>query len=146
LPNVVLSADPAQFHSGTKSLRIDFHGDSPPDQSAVAQLIVLHPQTSYRLTFHALAKDFMSTGAPVVLVTEAAAAGNKVIAQSASLSEAKEWREFSVDFTTGAGIDSTRVSLVRQGCANNPCPAFGTVWLDSFDLKSIAGDASKREK
>jgi Flp pilus assembly protein TadD len=146
LPNVVLSADPTQFHSGTKSLRIDFHGDSPPDQPAAAQLIVLYPQTSYRLTFHALAKDFVSTGVPVVVVAEAAGAGNKVIAQSPSLSAAKEWREFSIDFTTGEGIDSARVSLVRQGCENNPCAAFGTVWLDSFDLKSTAGDASKKEK
>jgi Tfp pilus assembly protein PilF len=143
LPNVVLSADPGQFHSGKKSLRIDFHGDSSPATPVAAQLIVLHPRTTYRLTFAALAKDYVSTGTPVVVVAEASDAENKVIAQSSSLSESKEWREFSVDFTTGEQTDTVRVGLLRQGCSNNPCAAFGTVWLDSFELKTIARNDAK---
>jgi Tfp pilus assembly protein PilF len=143
VPNVVLSADPAQFQRGKKSLRIDFHGDSSPTTPVAAQLIVLHPRTSYRLTFYALTKDYVSTGAPVVVITDASDANNKAMAQSLSLSEAKAWREFSVDFTTAEQTDTVRLSLLRQGCSNNPCAAFGTVWLDSFELKSIAGDGAK---
>jgi tetratricopeptide (TPR) repeat protein len=145
LPNVVLSADPVQFHRGKKSLRIDFHGDSSPATPVANQLIVLHPRTTYRLTFAALAKDYVSTGTPVVVVAEASNADNKVLAQSSSLSDAKEWREFSVDFTTSEQTDTVRLSLLRQGCSDNPCAAFGTVWLDSFELKSITANGAKEK-
>src|SRR5262245_8570441 len=142
-PNVVLSADPTHFKNGQKSLRVDFHGDAPPEDGPVSELIVLKPKTSYRLTFQALSKDFVSTGAPAVVVTDVSDPGNPLMGQSTALSEAQECREFAVDFTTGEHTNAVRVVLLRRGCSNNPCAAFGTVWLDSFTLQTMApGSAS----
>ena len=145
--NVVLSADPTQFKHGQKSLRVDFHGDSAPDAPVASQLIVLNRGTSYRLTFHAFSKDFVSTGVPVLVISDASDPKNAVIGQSSVLSEAKDWREFAVDFTTGDRTNTVRVAMRRQGCSNNPCAAFGTVWLDSFTLQtSPEGSRSQANK
>jgi len=136
LANVVLSADPTQFQQGQKSLRIDFHGDSPSGAAIVSELIVLNPRTSYRLTFQGSSKDFVSTGVPVVVVSDASDPKNAIIGQSAAVSEARDWREFVVDFNTGERTNAVRVAIWRQGCSNNPCAAFGTVWLDAFALQT----------
>src|SRR5262249_31344218 len=143
-PSVVLSADPSQFHSGKKSLRIDFHGDSAPDSPAVSQLIVLNPGTSYRLSFHPLSKEFVSLAPPLILISHSLDEKRGTLGQSAALSAAKDWQEFSVDFTTGANTNAVRALLVRRGCAGNPCAAFGTLWLDSFDLKTLSANLSSR--
>ena len=129
--NVTLSADPSQYQSGSKSLRVDFRGDSNPGLAVVTQFVLVNPGTNYRLAFQSSTKEFVSTGLQVLVVTDASDPKDLVLAQSSALSGSNNWREFTLDFKTGEKTTAVRLGLVRQGCAN-PCAAFGTIWLDSF--------------
>jgi hypothetical protein len=60
-----------------------------------------------------------------------------VLAQSPPLrSDPKIWREFAIDFTTGAETQEITITIARQACANDPCAAFGTVWVDSVSIEA----------
>jgi hypothetical protein len=137
LANVTMSADPSQFQSGKKSLRIDFRGESNPSTPAVSQLVLVKPRTNYRLTFQGLAKDYLSTGVPVLAVFDASDQKGAALAESAGISVANAWREFSIGFNTRDQTNAVRLQFLRQRCDRNPCAAFGTIWLDSFDLQEL---------
>jgi Tetratricopeptide repeat len=143
IPNVTMSADPSQYQSGKKSLRIDFHGESIPTTPAVTQLVLVKPHTNYRLTFQALSKDFLSGAAPVLSVIDASDEKRPALGQSSAVSSATTWREFSIDFVTGDQTNAVRLQFVRQTCGGGPCAAFGTVWLDSFDLREMPSTYGK---
>jgi hypothetical protein len=143
LPNVTMSADPSQYQSGQKSLRIDFHGDSNPTTPAVTQLVVVKPHTSYRLKFQALSKDYLSPSAPVLAILDASDEKSAALAESPGVSGATAWREFSIDFTTRDQTSAVRLQFGRQSCGGSPCAAFGTIWLDSFELTELSTTSDK---
>lgn len=134
--NVTPSADAAQPQSGSKSLHIDFRGESNPAATIVSQVLIVQPQTNYRLTFQARTTNFVSIGNPVIQVLDAS--DERLLKQSEKIASGKDWHEFAVEFTTGPQTNAVRIALLRQSCANNPCPAFGSLWLDSFDIKALA--------
>jgi hypothetical protein len=135
--NVAMSIDEGAHQGGARSLRLDFHGNSDPALPLVTQIILVKPQTRYHLGLFALSKELLSAAAPVITLVDASDAKNAVLAETPPLrSDPGVWREFAVDFTTGAATSAITIKLARQACANNPCPAFGTVWLDSVSLES----------
>lgn len=137
LTNVTMSADPSQYQSGAKSLRIDFRGESNPSVPAVSQLVLVKPRTNYRLTFQALAKDYLSPGAPVLKIFDASDQKGAALAESPGVSVANAWREFSIEFTTRDQTSAVRLQFGRQTCGSSPCAAYGTIWLDSFNLREL---------
>ena len=135
--NVAMSIDEGAHQSGARSLRVDFHGDSNPQSPLLTQIILVKPLTHYHLGLAALTKDFVSAADPVITLTDASDPKNAVLAQSTPLrSDANVWRDFVIDFTTNANTRAITITLTRQTCTNNPCPAIGTVWLDSFSNRS----------
>lgn len=130
--NVAMSIDEGMHQSGARSLRLDFRGNSNPTSPLVTQIILVKPQTRYHLGLFALSKEFVSAADPLITLVDASDPNNPVLAQSPPLrSDPNVWREFAIDFTTNAGTQAITLTLARQTCNNNPCPAFGTVWLDS---------------
>lgn len=130
--NVVMSIDEGAYQSGTRSLRLDFRGNSNPTSPLITQVILVKPQTRYHLGLFALSKEFVSAADPVITLVDASDPNNTVLAQSPPLrSDPNVWREFAIDFNTNAGTEAITIILARQNCTSNPCPAFGTVWLDS---------------
>jgi hypothetical protein len=103
----------------------------------VSQLVLVKPRTNYRLTFQGLAKDYLSTGVPVLAIFDASDQKGAALAESAGISVANAWREFSIEFTTRDQTNAVRLQFLRQRCDRNPCAAFGTIWLDSFDLQEL---------
>jgi len=135
--NVIMSIDEGTHQSGTRSLRLDFHGNSNPTSPLVTQIIVVQPRTRYHLTVAALSKDFVSAAAPVITLIDSSDPKDALLAQSPPLlSDPNIWREFAIDFTTSEGTRAITITLARQPCSGNPCPAFGTVWIDSVSLES----------
>jgi tetratricopeptide (TPR) repeat protein len=133
--NVAMSIDEGAHQNGARSLRIDFRGNSNPTSPLVTQIILVKPLSHYHFGLAALSKDFVSAADPVITLNDASDPKNLVLAQSPPLrSEPNVWREFAIDFTTNAGTQAITITLARQACANDPCPAFGTVWLDSVVL------------
>lgn len=134
--NVTMSVDEGEHQQGSRSLRIDFRGNSNPTSSLLTQVILVKPGTRYHLGVFALSKEFVSAADPVMTLVDASDPKGTVLAQSPPLrSDAKVWREFAIDFTTNANTMAISITVARQPCANDPCPAFGTVWMDSFSLQ-----------
>lgn len=133
--NVAMSVDEGEHHQGGRSLRLDFRGDSNPTSSLITQTVLVKPGTRYQLSVAALAKDYLSGADPVIILIDASDPKGAVLAQSPPLrSDPKVWREFPIEFTTNAETQAVSIVVARQTCASNPCPAFGTVWLDSVVL------------
>src|SRR6267142_140918 len=135
--HVIMSIDEGAHQSGTRSLRLDFHGNSDPTSPLLTQIVLVQPRTRYHLALAALSKDFVSAADPIITLIDASDPKNAVLAQSPPLlSDPNIWREFAIDFTTGEGTRAITITLARQPCSGNPCPAFGTVWIDSVSLES----------
>lgn len=135
VPNVAMSVDEGERQNGNRSLRIDFRGNSNPTSPLLTQLILVKPLTRYHVGVFALSKEFVSAADPVITLVDASDPKSTVLVQSPPLrSDPKVWREFAIDFTTNAGTRAITVRVARQPCANDPCPAFGTLWLDSFSM------------
>jgi len=136
IANVEMSVDTSERHSGGRSLHAAFRGNSNPAAPLLSQLILVKPQTNYQITFAALTKDFVSAAGPILTVSDASDPKGVTLAQSPPLLPDKTgWRSFTVDLTTNAATQAIRVSVARQKCANDPCPAFGSLWLDSFSIQ-----------
>ncbi len=142
-PNVTLSVDASEHESGARSLRIDFHGASNSAIALASQLVILNPGTRYRLSFQALTKSFVSSAAPLVSVIDASNESASVLGQTPTLSDVTSWRSFTIDFTTGSSTRAVQLLVSRQACPNNPCAAFGTLWLDSFVLETTTKSSEK---
>ncbi len=137
LTNISMSLDETGFQGGTKSLRIEFRGDSEPQAAFVSQLVLVAPEKHYRLTFYARARQIISAALPVVIVEDASNQTPTVLGQSEAISsDYSDWRPLSIEFTTTSKTTAVKVRCRRQACADRPCPAFGTLWLDSFELQS----------
>ena len=134
-----MSVDEGEHQSGARSLRIDFRGNSNPTAALMTQIILVKPQTRYHVGVAALSKDFLSAADPVITLVDASDPKGTVLAQSPPLrSDPKVWREFAIDLTTNAGTQALTITIARQACANDPCAAFGTVWIDSVSIRSVA--------
>jgi hypothetical protein len=134
---VNMSLDPTRPHSGSKSLRIDFAGDSNPKASLVSQLILVEPSSRYRINFAARTQDMVTGGLPLALVDDAAGK-RKYLGQSASLRQgSNDWQVFSFEFMSEAATKAVVLKLQREDCTTSPCPVFGSVWLDSFSIERV---------
>ena len=139
VPNVTMSFDEGEHQGGKRSLRIDFRGNSSPASPLLTQLVLVKPLTRYHVGLFALSKEFVSAADPLITLIDASDPKGTVLAQSPPLrSDPKVWREFAIDFTTGAETRAMTISLARETCANDPCPAFGTIWLDSVSIRNLA--------
>jgi len=136
IANVTMSVDTNERKSGSRSLRIDFHGNSSPTVPLLTQLVLVKPRTHYRLRLAAQTKELISAALPVITISDASDPKSASLAQSPPVrSEASGWREFALDLVTGPETQAIIISVLRQSCASDPCPAFGTLWLDSFSLE-----------
>lgn len=133
---VRLSLDTDAPREGGRSLKVEYAGGSDPAQPAVSRLVVSEPGARYRLTFAARTKELKTGGPPFFEVAAALKTGG-TLAETPTLPDSTDgWREFTLEFTappTGA----VRLALRRKPCSSAPCPAFGAVWLDAFELRRI---------
>jgi Flp pilus assembly protein TadD len=136
LTNVVLSVDENNHQSGAKSLRIDFRGNSDPQKSLLTQTVLVRPLSHYELTFAARTQQLVSAALPIVAISDASDPARPILSQSQELgSDSQDWREVKIEFTAGAKTNAVIIAIRRQACSDNPCPAFGAVWWDSFALR-----------
>ena len=141
-----LSVDAANPYQGGKSLRIDFHGDPTPTVPAISQIILVNPRTHYQLQLAARTGDVISGGLPIVVVSDAAMPDTTLIASEPLASGTSPWHESMLDFTTGAQTNAVLLSVRRRTCATEPCPIFGSVWLDGLFLRPMPGREAQEFK
>ncbi len=134
--NVKLSLDADAPREGARSLKVEYAGNSEPGQPVVSRLVAVEPGARYRLTFSARTKELVTGGPPFVQITSAAKSG-EALAETATLpTSAGGWQEFALEFKAPPA-GAVRVALRRKPCASSPCPAFGAVWLDAFELRRL---------
>jgi tetratricopeptide (TPR) repeat protein len=139
IDNVAMSIDEGAHQSGNKSLRLDFHGNSKPTAPLVTQIILVQPNTRYHFSMAVQSKDLVSAAEPLLMLNDASDQANTVLGQSPVLrSDPNVWREIAIDFTTRANTRAITVLIARQPCGIDPCPAFGTVWIDSISIRTVA--------
>lgn len=137
LPAVTLALDSSKAHSGSKSLRIEFSGDSSPTSPAISQLILVEPSRRYRINFATRSEDVVSGGLPLVVINDAAGE-RKLLGQSAPLSKgSRDWQVVSFEFSVPAATAAVLLGFQRENCTTSPCPGFGSIWLDSFSVEQL---------
>jgi tetratricopeptide (TPR) repeat protein len=135
---VRFSLDATDAREGGQSLRADYEGNSNPSAAVVSQIVLAESGARYRLSFSARTKDFVSGGLPYVEVVAAGTKGDAALASSEPFSSDKSaWQDYVVEFTVPSGAEAVRISLKRRACTTSPCPAFGAVLLDRFELKRL---------
>lgn len=120
---------------GARALFITYNGN---DSSVlpVRQLVVINPNTKYRLGFILKTQEIISAGMPIISVIDVMT--NKVIATSKTFpASTTGWEKFEFEFTSDSKTEAVFIALSRQQCTENSCPIFGRVWLDAFELKII---------
>lgn len=137
LGGVRLSLETKGTRSGSRCLLIEWSGDSDPSAPVISQLVLVEPNTRYRLSFFTRAEGLVTGGPPVLSVTDAGDDGARPLGQSKPFPEAaKEWQEYEMAFTTTGTTEAVLLSVRRQACqAGSSCPIFGRVWLDDFSLR-----------
>ena len=137
LPGVKLSVDSSQPHSGSRSLLIEFVGDSNPSAPIISQLGIVEPSTHYRLSFAARTKDIVTGGLPMVIVNDVTS-GGKLLGHTPPVKQnVNDWQILTCYFSTSPTTQAVTVSLQRETCTTSPCPILGSLWLDSFSLEAV---------
>jgi hypothetical protein len=130
-----LSLDRDQAQSGSQSVLINFQGYSEPASVLLSQLVIVEPDRRYRVKFGARTKEMVTGGLPVITVTDAGG-DKKQLGQSNGI-ESDSWSPVSFEFKTTSTTEAIMLGLQRKGCSSNPCPIFGSLWLDNFSIEEL---------
>lgn len=130
----VLTQDAGAAHTGSRSLQIEFNGESPAETPLVSQLVVVKPSQTYELSFAYRSKEIVAGGLPFVTVNDTQDR-QQLLGESPQVPAGSgDWGIMTFSFKTGPSTNAVLVSLRRHSCSTAPCPAFGTLWLDSLGL------------
>jgi len=73
---------------------------------------------------------------PLISISDAV--NGQLLGSSAAFPQAtNSWQVLSFEFTTLEKTSAVNLSLQRNSCSSDPCPAFGFVWLDSFSIGEL---------
>ena len=137
VPNAAIALDSKVFHTGSRSLQINFNGNIEAGTQFISQLVLVKPRQEYQLTFAASSPELISGGLPIVIVSYESAGGSFVRSPLLKATS-NSWVMSEVKFKTGEE-ETVLISLQRDHCTSNPCPIFGTLRLDDFSLKELQG-------
>ena len=135
-PTLSLSLEGANPREGKSSLRIEFNGNSELGVPVITQLVLVEPHTRYQIHFALRTEELVTGALPHVIVFDAGS--NGVLGRSDAFpQESHGWRDYAIDLTTADSTTATRIALQREPCSKPPCPIFGRLWLDAFNLKKL---------
>jgi len=137
-PGISFSLDMGGAQSGQRSLRVTLTGHPSPNSELVTQTVLLEPSKHYKL--HCFAKTSnVVTGGPFVIVVKDAKTNQLLGKSNETPTGTQPWQPFTAAFETGPATTAIRFVLQREECSSSPCPAFGTINLDSFSI--VVNDA-----
>ncbi len=132
-PSITRALDANSMKEGRSSLRVDFNGDSDPNVPVLSQIVMIAANGKYHLRFAARAEEIVSGGLPVMRVIDATT--GTALGEDSSVSQSKDWRDYSIDFSTSESASAIQILLVRSSCKAAQCPIFGHLWLDGLSLQ-----------
>lgn len=137
LENVSARLDVNEARSGKRSVVLQFTGSSNPGTPLLSQMVLIEPDTSYQLHLAAKTEDLVTGGIPSVVITNPEASDGGLLAQTALPVKAYSWQDLKLNFHAPKDVVAIRIAIQRQACAQQPCPAMGSVWLDDFSLRKL---------
>jgi Tfp pilus assembly protein PilF len=136
--SVRASLDPASPRVGSYSLRLDWNGDSDPASPVISQLVLVEPNTRYRLSFAARTREMLTVGLPVVTIVDASSETQPVLMQSETFPRGTTgWQDSAIEFATTGSTRAVRIVIRREKCETAPCAAMGQAWVDDFLLEKL---------
>jgi O-antigen ligase len=131
-----VALDTREPRDGARSLLLDFRGEPAARSPIVSQLILVEPNTRYRLSFAARTHALMTTGPPSVELADAGD-GHTLTPPTLLTRGNVGWQDYAVEFVTGQATSAVSLTVRRQECPLQPCLIFGRVWLDDFSLRKF---------
>jgi hypothetical protein len=143
VPQAEIGLDESNRHGGVRSIRIAFKSPSTLAFTNISQLLVVEPDTQYRLEYYVRVENLKSGGTPLVQVLDGADE-TKVLAASQSLPNGtRDWQVEVIEFKTPPQSEAVIVRVSRATCgADTVCPIFGLVWYDDFNLQRLNGSSN----
>ena len=133
-----------EAHNGNGSLKIVFKVAGKLDIVPISQIMIVDPDTQYRLQFYQRVADLVSAATPSVAVLDVS--DNSVLVASPALQTGThDWQQVTLDFKTKK-TDGVQLGFYRGSCDEGQpvCPIFGTVWYDEFNLQRIGGSGPRK--
>ena len=129
-----LAIDVSEKLEGAKSLQINLDGNWPVSTPLLSQIVIVDPETTYRLSFAVKTKHLVTGGPPVLIVSDAT--NGQVLGKSENFPTATSpWTTLSFELTTLPNSRAAVIRLQRNNCDSSQCPIFGTLWLDQFHIE-----------
>jgi tetratricopeptide (TPR) repeat protein len=128
LPNVSLSLDPTQFHTGHRSLSIVFDGHGVND-AGIWHLIPVNSNASYEFSANFKSEDIQGAGGPRFVIQDLY--NNTVYLASDELKDADFWKQVGGTLTTGP---NTKMLALRIQRVPPGSPIRGKLWIDGVRL------------
>lgn len=133
--SVSYHVDLTKPNTGKVALRINYDGKSKPGSAILSQTVLIRPARTYRLSFAVRTRELVTGGLPYIVVVNARS--GKVLGRSAVFPSETGWKQYGFSFSVSPRTDAVKIILRRKKCRENPCPIFGQISLDSFQLKEI---------
>lgn len=127
--NVDAELDAVDFHSGPRSLSINFDGPGISD-AGMAQYIAVQPENEYEFSAYYKAGTMDGAGGPRFAIQDAFS--GKSLFLSDDLKTSEDWRQVVGEFKTGPDTQMVLLSIVRLPAGS---PIRGKLWADDFRLK-----------
>lgn len=130
-----IGIDSSVAHSGGKSLKLIFAGrDTTKLEGEIKQLLVLKPNTKYRLECYAKAANLVTPEGPRLALLNRT---GEAAVSAAVMGGTTDWQNLLLDFTSPLEPTTMYVTLVRIPRFAYDEPTRGTVWFDDFKLTEL---------
>ena len=133
---LTVALDTKEPRDGARSLLLDFRGEPAARSPIVSQLILVEPNTRYRLSFAARTHELMTIGPPTVELIDARG-GQQLMTPTLLPRGDSCWHDYTAEFITGQVTSAVLLTVRRQECTLKPCLIYGQVWLDGFSLRKL---------
>lgn len=125
---VTLTLDPSEFHSGRRSLLVNFDGPGISD-AGIYQFIAVQPNTAYDFSAYYKNGELEGAGGPHFTIQDMYS--QAVYFDSDELKESGFWKSVDGEFTTGADCKLIVLHIRRLPAGS---PIRGKLWIDDFHL------------
>ena len=127
-PDVSLAIDPAESHSGPRSLSIVFDSRGLEDVG-IQQVIPVQPNSTYRFSAHFKSEGMEGAGGPRFLLQDQFTGATAFASEE--LTDADFWKQVEGTFSTGADTTLLRLRIQRVPVGN---AIRGKLWIDGVRL------------
>lgn len=131
---VNVSMDTNQFHSGNRSLRVEFIGPAVSDVG-VYEYVPVQPSTAYRLIAFVKTEELTTASGPRLVIEEPST--KTVLGTTDEFLDTSSWMRHTAEFVTGP---DTRLLTLRLSRIPGNLLIKGTLWLDDIDLTRVPAD------